>query len=151
MISTIQKLYNYKKKGELTQNNLNHTRLSHNTLPCFQCPHDGFVYLLVHQKDSDIIYSSFHLNQNLILEHKLIHRTKHLPIRSFCKAYLLIFLHDSVNHLKPEAFILQIVAEMNKKLLLYVLQVSLQDFGYKEGIQGLFIGEHEAFSPVYPE
>ena len=86
-----------------------------------QCTHDSFVYRLVHLKDSDIIYSSFHLNQNLILEGKLIHRTKHLTIRSFSKAYLLIFLHDPVYHIRPKALILQIVTKVDKKLLLYVL------------------------------
>lgn len=40
---------------------------------------------------------------------------------------------------------------MNKKLLLYVLQVSLEDFWYKEAIQGFLVGEQEAFLTVNPE
>lgn len=60
-------------------------------------------------------------------------------------------MHYPVYHLKPEALILQIVTEVNKKLIHNVLQVDLQDFRDEECIKGLFVGKNDAFSPVYPE
>jgi len=97
-----------------------------------QCPHDGSVYMLIEFQNSDVFQSLLLLNQIVIFKSKLIHRAKHLPIRSLCKSYFLIFLHDPVYHLKPESLILQIVTEVDKKLLLYVLQVSLRTLGIRK-------------------
>jgi len=77
--------------------------------------------MLIEFKNSDFFQPLLALNQNLILKRKLIHTTKHLPIKSLCKTYFLIFLHDSVNHINPEALNLKIVAEVDEELLFYVL------------------------------